>query len=47
MEEQKTKEIQDQEKYNRHFSKLDTECKKAEEEIEAIQKEILRQSGRN
>ena len=44
--EENTKQIQDQEKYNRHFSKLDTECKKAEEEIEAIQKEILEQSGR-
>ena len=45
--EENTRQIQDQEKYNRHFSKLDTECKKAEEEIDAIQKEILRQSGRN
>ena len=44
--EENTRQIQDQEEYNRHFSELDTECKKAEEEIEAIQKEILEQSGR-
>ena len=44
--EENTRQIQDQEEYNRHFSQLDAKCKKAEEEIEAIQKEILEQSGR-
>ena len=44
--EENTRQIQDQKEYNRRFSELDTECKKAEEEIEAIQKEILAQSGR-
>lgn len=44
--EENTRQIQDQEEYNRHFSEMDTECKKAEEEIEAIQKESLEQSGR-
>lgn len=44
--EENTWQIQDQTEYNRRFSELDTECKKAEEEIEAIQKEILAQSGR-
>lgn len=44
--EENTRQIQDQEEYNRRFSELDTECKKAEEEIGAIQKEILEQSGR-
>lgn len=44
--EENTRQIQDQKEYNRCFSELDTECKKAEEEIEAIQKEILAQSGR-
>lgn len=44
--EENTRQIQDQEEYNRHFSEMDTECKKAEGEIEAIQKEILGQSGR-
>lgn len=32
--------------YNQCFSELDAKCKKAEEKIEAIQKEILEQSGR-
>lgn len=41
-----TRQIQDQEEYNCRFSELDAECKKSEEEIEAIQKEILAQSGR-
>lgn len=44
--EENTRQIQDQEEYSRRFSEMDTECKKAEEEIEAIQKEILAQSGR-
>lgn len=44
--EENTRQIQDQEEYNRRFSELDTECKKAEKEIAAIQKEILAQSGR-
>lgn len=44
--EENTRQIQDQEEYNRHFSELDAECKKAEEEIAAIQKELLSQSGR-
>ncbi len=44
--EENTRQVQDQEKYNRHFSELDTECKKVEEEIAAIQKELLAQSGR-
>lgn len=44
--EENTRQIQDQEEYNCRFSELDAECKKAEEEIEAIQKEILAQSGR-
>lgn len=44
--EENTRQIQDKEEYNRHFSEMDTECKKAEEEIEAIQKDILGQSGR-
>ena len=44
--EENTRQIQDQAEYNRCFSELDTECKKAEEEIGAIQKEILAQSGR-
>ena len=44
--EENNRQIQDQEEYNRHFSKLDAECKKAEEEIESIRKKILSQSGR-
>lgn len=44
--EENTRQIQDQEEYNHRFSELDAECKKAEEEIEAIQKELLSQSGR-
>lgn len=44
--EENTRQIQDQTEYNRRFSELDAECKKAEEEIEAVQKEILTQSGR-
>lgn len=44
--EENTRQIQDQEEYNRHFSEMDTECKKAEEEIACIEKEILAQSGR-
>ncbi len=44
--EENTRQIQDQEEYNRRFSELDAECKKAEEEIESIKKEILAQSGR-
>ena len=44
--EENTRQIQDQEEYNRHFSELDAKCKEAEEEIDAIQKEILMQSGR-
>lgn len=44
--EENTRQIQDQEEYNRRFSELDAECKKAEEEIDGIQKEILSQSGR-
>lgn len=44
--EENTRQIQDQEEYNRRFSELDAKCKKAEEEIEAIQKELLAQSGR-
>lgn len=40
------RKIQNQEEYNHRFSELDAECKKAEEEIEAIQKELLSQSGR-
>ena len=44
--EENTRQIQDQEEYNRRFSELDAECKKAEEEIKAIQKELLSQSGR-
>ena len=44
--EENTRQIQDQEEYNRRFSKLDAECKKAEEEIESIRKKILSQSGR-
>lgn len=31
--EENTRQIQDQAEYNRHFSELDAECKKAEEEI--------------
>lgn len=44
--EENTRQIQDQEEYNRRFSELDAECKKTEEEIGTIQKEILAQSGR-
>lgn len=44
--EENTRQIQDQEEYNRRFSGLDAECKKAEEEIESIRKEILARSGR-
>ncbi|WP_251390976.1 recombinase family protein [Mediterraneibacter agrestimuris] len=44
--EENTRQIQDQEEYNRRFSELDVKCKKAEEEIESIKKEILAQSGR-
>lgn len=44
--EENTRQIQDQTEYNRHFSELDAECKKAEEEISRLQKEILAQSGR-
>lgn len=44
--EENTRQIQDQEEYNRRFSELDAECKKAEEEMAAIQKELLSQSGR-
>lgn len=44
--EENTRQIQDQKEYNRRFSELDARCKTAEEEIEAIQKELLSQSGR-
>ncbi|MCM1232766.1 MAG: recombinase family protein [Ruminococcus flavefaciens] len=44
--EENTRQIQDQTEYNRRFSELDTECKKAEEEISRLQKEILAQSGK-
>lgn len=38
-----TQIIQDQEEYNRKFVRMDTECKKAEEEIASLQKQILDQ----
>lgn len=44
--EENTRRVQDQKEYNRRFSELDTECKKAEEEIAVIQKELLAQSGK-
>lgn len=44
--EENTRQVQNQEEYNRRFSELDAECKKAEEKIMAIQKELLAQSGR-
>lgn len=44
--EENTRQVQDQEEYNRHFSELDAECKRAEEEVGTIQKEIVEQSGR-
>lgn len=44
--EENTRQIQDQEEYNLRFTELDAECKKAEEEIDGIQKEILAQSCR-
>ena len=44
--EENTRQIQDQEEYNHRFSELDAECKEAEQQITAIQKELLAQSGR-
>lgn len=44
--EENTRQIQNQEEYNRRFSELDAECKEAEQQIAAIQKELLAQSGR-
>ena len=44
--EENTRQIQDQQEYNRRFSELDTECKKAEEEIARLKEEILAQSAR-
>lgn len=44
--EENTRQIQDQQEYNRHFSELDTECKKTEEEIARLKEEILAQSAR-
>ncbi len=38
-----TRIIQDQEEYNRKFTEMDAECKKAEEETAALQKHILDQ----
>ena len=43
--EENTQKIQDQQEYNRHFSELDAECKKAEEEIARLKEEILAQSA--
>ncbi len=40
------RQIQDQTEYNRHFSELDAECRKAQEEISKLQKETLAQSGK-
>lgn len=44
--EENTRQIQDQEAYNRHFSELDAECKQAEEQIAHLQEKILAQSAR-
>lgn len=38
-----TQIIQDQEEYNRKFVRMDAECKRAEEEIAVLQKQILDQ----
>ncbi|MEY8392586.1 recombinase family protein [Lachnospiraceae bacterium 45-W7] len=44
--EENTRQIQNQEEYNRRFSEMDADCKKAEEQIAQLQKEILAQSGK-
>lgn len=44
--EENTRQIQDQEEYNRRFTELDAECKKAEEEITRLKEEILEQFAR-
>jgi len=43
--EENTRQIQDQEEYNRRFDEMDNECKKAEEQISGLQKAIMEQAG--
>lgn len=40
-----TRRIQDQEKYNHHFAEMDTICRKAEEQVNSLQKQLLEQQG--
>lgn len=44
--EENTRQIQNQEEYNRRFSEQDAECKKAEEQITHLHEKILAQSGK-
>ena len=44
--EENTRQIQNQEEYNRRFSEQDAECKRAEEQITQLKEEILAQSGK-
>ncbi len=44
--EENTRQIQNQEEYNRRFAEQDAECKKAEEQIIHLQEKILEQSGK-
>ena len=44
--EENTRQIQNQEEYNRRFSEQDAECKKVEEQITHLQEKILAQSGK-
>ena len=44
--EENTRQIQNQEEYNRRFSEQDAECKRAEGQITQLKEEILAQSGK-
>lgn len=44
--EENTRQIQDQEEYNRRFNQMDAECEVTERQIKNLQKKILEQSGR-
>lgn len=44
--EENTRQIQDQEEYNRRFSEMDARCKEAEEKTAGLEKAILDQLGR-
>lgn len=43
--EENTRQIQNQDEYNRHFSEMDAACSAAEEQVNSLQKKILKQKG--